>query len=128
MIRRPPRSTLFPYTTLFRSLAGAVGADDADLGAGQERQGDVVEDHLVAVRLARTDHRVDVLGHWGFEPSVRSRAGAGRGDRIAMPAPPPAFSTPILPVREAHVSDGSNSSVAMRSSASTPCNVASPSS
>src|SRR3712207_7214501 len=24
MIRRPPRSTLFPYTTLFRSLAGAV--------------------------------------------------------------------------------------------------------
>src|SRR3712207_9346805 len=78
MIRRPPRSTLFPYTTLFRSLAGAVGADDADLGAGEERQGDVVEDHLVAVRLARTDHRVDVLGHWGFEPSVRSRAGAGR--------------------------------------------------
>src|SRR3712207_7632553 len=24
MIRRPPRSTLFPYTTLFRSQAGAV--------------------------------------------------------------------------------------------------------
>src|SRR3989454_5604840 len=26
MIRRPPRSTLFPYTTLFRSLAGDQGA------------------------------------------------------------------------------------------------------
>src|SRR2546430_10885875 len=25
MIRRPPRSTLFPYTTLFRSLAGGGG-------------------------------------------------------------------------------------------------------
>src|SRR2546426_5087283 len=24
MIRRPPRSTLFPYTTLFRSLIGAM--------------------------------------------------------------------------------------------------------
>src|SRR2546425_9733969 len=24
MIRRPPRSTLFPYTTLFRSLRGSV--------------------------------------------------------------------------------------------------------
>src|SRR2546430_7205888 len=24
MIRRPPRSTLFPYTTLFRSLFGAI--------------------------------------------------------------------------------------------------------
>src|SRR3712207_8150776 len=33
MIRRPPRSTLFPYTTLFRSLGprplvGWAGADD----------------------------------------------------------------------------------------------------
>src|SRR6266496_6011264 len=26
MIRRPPRSTLFPYTTLFRSEAGEAGA------------------------------------------------------------------------------------------------------
>src|SRR5256885_7643780 len=24
MIRRPPRSTLFPYTTLFRSVSGAM--------------------------------------------------------------------------------------------------------
>src|SRR3989449_6026635 len=27
MIRRPPRSTLFPYTTLFRSEAAALAAD-----------------------------------------------------------------------------------------------------
>src|SRR5687768_18354664 len=26
MIRRPPRSTLFPYTTLFRSIAREAGA------------------------------------------------------------------------------------------------------
>src|SRR3989442_4896359 len=26
MIRRPPRSTLFPYTTLFRSIAGLLDA------------------------------------------------------------------------------------------------------
>ena len=45
-------------------LAGAVRADDADLGAGQERQGDVVEDDLVAVRLAHLVHGVDVLSHW----------------------------------------------------------------
>src|SRR3712207_8656427 len=33
MIRRPPRSTLFPYTTLFRSGVGHRGghADGADL-------------------------------------------------------------------------------------------------
>src|SRR5258705_8021506 len=27
MIRRPPRSTLFPYTTLFRSISGRAPAD-----------------------------------------------------------------------------------------------------
>src|SRR2546425_9782988 len=36
MIRRPPRSTLFPYTTLFRSLARGV---DAVLGSTMERAG-----------------------------------------------------------------------------------------
>src|SRR5690554_7571339 len=30
MIRRPPRSTLFPYTTLFRSDAGAQAAHPAN--------------------------------------------------------------------------------------------------
>src|SRR2546422_1114204 len=29
MIRRPPRSTLFPYTTLFRSIAGLTGLNGA---------------------------------------------------------------------------------------------------
>src|SRR3712207_7601839 len=32
MIRRPPRSTLFPYTTLFRSVLGALAARQ-DAGA-----------------------------------------------------------------------------------------------
>src|SRR3712207_8285488 len=31
MIRRPPRSTLFPYTTLFRSLATALRIFPAEL-------------------------------------------------------------------------------------------------
>src|SRR2546430_2898487 len=37
MIRRPPRSTLFPYTTLFRS-----GHEDEARGALRERAGGVV--------------------------------------------------------------------------------------
>src|SRR2546425_3370723 len=36
MIRRPPRSTLFPYTTLFRSQA----ARDGRLGLGERRAHD----------------------------------------------------------------------------------------
>src|SRR2546428_9335223 len=40
MIRRPPRSTLFPYTTLFRSLVLAelrVGARIEEIGMRVER-------------------------------------------------------------------------------------------
>src|SRR3712207_7433619 len=37
MIRRPPRSTLFPYTTLFRSLDGEEGTIDV-LGAEDIRR------------------------------------------------------------------------------------------
>src|SRR5438034_8598530 len=37
MTRRPPRSTLFPYTTLFRSV-GQAEADEADVGDCQEQR------------------------------------------------------------------------------------------
>src|SRR5256885_13095142 len=42
MIRRPPRSTLFPYTTLFRSRAAGTTACNGSLGksCGQEARGD----------------------------------------------------------------------------------------
>src|SRR5260370_26220728 len=51
MIRRPPRSTLFPYTTLFRSQAGAEGVGvAAPLGPlaplAQPRHGRVVPRHV----------------------------------------------------------------------------------
>src|SRR3712207_8584783 len=41
MIRRPPRSTLFPYTTLFRSHAavGRGGPDAHRVGDGGEQHG-----------------------------------------------------------------------------------------
>src|SRR2546429_5671391 len=34
MIRRPPRSTLFPYTTLFRSLVAAADGDAPGVARG----------------------------------------------------------------------------------------------
>src|SRR5258708_56202 len=40
MIRRPPRSTLFPYTTLFRSRAGQRGRQSARLGREEGRHRD----------------------------------------------------------------------------------------
>src|SRR5256884_4620731 len=58
MIRRPPRSTLFPYTTLFRSRhVDALGRAPRDLEhdlAGLVRGRDVEEDELVgALRVIR---------------------------------------------------------------------------
>src|SRR6266508_7040937 len=49
MIRRPPRSTLFPYTTLFRSVAGAV-AHCVDVRGGRAAML-VGRDSLAAVEL-----------------------------------------------------------------------------
>src|SRR5256885_8603285 len=49
MIRRPPRSTLFPYTTLFRSVQGAglLFVDDlgqfAGLGIGIQKAAQAVQ-------------------------------------------------------------------------------------
>src|SRR3954449_5924703 len=43
MIRRPPRSTLFPYTTLFRSVEPAVNHPDRHAGSG--RLGNRSEEH-----------------------------------------------------------------------------------
>src|SRR3712207_7055512 len=43
MIRRPPRSTLFPYTTLFRSLVERFAALHRMLGVDDEVDQDLVE-------------------------------------------------------------------------------------
>src|SRR3712207_7901528 len=38
MIRRPPRSTLFPYTTLFRSGVSVLGMNSVPVPADERRQ------------------------------------------------------------------------------------------
>src|SRR3989449_5608746 len=48
MIRRPPRSTLFPYTTLFRSAVGATGnqRDAYTIGEAAATEGRAVGIHV----------------------------------------------------------------------------------
>src|SRR3989442_4339932 len=57
MIRRPPRSTLFPYTTLFRSLdALAAGALAADVGVVEDVHRET--DQLTLVERGLRDEEV----------------------------------------------------------------------
>src|SRR2546427_5886626 len=64
MIRRPPRSTLFPYTTLFRSRADAFVLDDNLLAgviansknpAGFKIVGEVLGSEPIAILFRRDD-------------------------------------------------------------------------
>src|SRR5256885_5429162 len=41
MIRRPPRSTLFPYTTLFRSRSSQIGLGDASASSLRSKKGSI---------------------------------------------------------------------------------------
>src|SRR3712207_9290261 len=68
MIRRPPRSTLFPYTTLFRS---GRAADPA--GADLDRRGDVVEGLL---------EDLERLGLGAVLDDVEGAVHDGLGDRL----------------------------------------------
>src|SRR3712207_8404281 len=52
MIRRPPRSTLFPYTTLFRSDRAGRPVPVAEVAADHDVRGEeVLDQHGVGERL-----------------------------------------------------------------------------
>src|SRR5206468_7224913 len=57
MIRRPPRSTLFPYTTLFRSLARVEGEPDGNQAERARVLGLVRERDARRARLDAPDAR-----------------------------------------------------------------------
>src|SRR2546422_11234210 len=86
MIRRPPRSTLFPYTTLFRSRFGRGGAALAQPAGellalraevGRHLGVDVVEDEERVGRRRRLEapHRLrDLRVHPLLEPVLQERS------------------------------------------------------
>src|SRR2546422_7106061 len=80
MIRRPPRSTLFPYTTLFRSLA-AVAA---------------VAQRRAAARAARPDRRLPRQRvESGVVELARRSVEAAREAADSVEPPPPSAARPL---------------------------------
>src|SRR3989442_3512226 len=85
MIRRPPRSTLFPYTTLFRSAVlhhhrqdharGHVGRDrrEAQQGAGDRKSTRLNSSH---VRISYAVFCLKKKNKTGFDSSTLNQAAA----------------------------------------------------
>src|SRR5262245_66642703 len=103
MIRRPPRSTLFPYTTLFRSEvrlragrqavrlapAGFAGTgcerDDRNDGGGGED--DREPDAAAGARRGGYDHLPDATHSPGQQPNTGPRRLPRASRRLTTPRP-----------------------------------------
>src|SRR3712207_7244643 len=83
MIRRPPRSTLFPYTTLFRSGGPGLAGEEAVFGGGK-----VIRESMGQGRASRAEGAPDlvitgavVLDHWGI---IKADVGVRDGRVVAL--------------------------------------------
>src|SRR3712207_7073774 len=76
MIRRPPRSTLFPYTTLFRSDLGPI----AQLHAG--RLGRRLSQLVLGLVLYGVSLALMVRGHLGLAPWDVLHSGDRKSTRL----------------------------------------------
>src|SRR3712207_8333065 len=81
MIRRPPRSTLFPYTTLFRSVAREFERDAHDVGLEHPER--LLEKFLAGLVTLEDDdrarpHRRDCMD--GLAAAVRGYIGPVRSE------------------------------------------------
>src|SRR5260370_17333909 len=102
MIRRPPRSTLFPYTTLFRSVVGVFEGvaehvvedltQAAFVGSHGRNGGQAAIEHHVVLRFAFAGFKLHLRGY--FDNIVV--------DDPSMPAPirtPPLYPpVPLAPL------------------------------
>src|SRR2546430_5201863 len=111
MIRRPPRSTLFPYTTLFRSPARARGDGAAQRVCPHRPRGHPRMSEAVFVEAPARLHfgvldlrgdlgrRFGGIGAAGSAPALLVEAPPGpppQGAR-ARPAPAPQVPPPVAP-------------------------------
>src|SRR2546425_12471563 len=93
MIRRPPRSTLFPYTTLFRSRAVRVQGSVIEVETAEH----AVDRHTATAlgwEIATSSGRIRLAGARAPEPPLaplleldKPTPAVGAALRVAMPPP-----------------------------------------
>src|SRR5256885_5609336 len=99
MIRRPPRSTLFPYTTLFRSRILLRPVEPVNLVAEENRAAAFVLEPLLRL-LDDLPHPRHTLGHGRKRLELAGGVvWAQPGDRGVAPSrgPPGALRPPLAP-------------------------------
>src|SRR2546427_9530592 len=96
MIRRPPRSTLFPYTTLFRSISAmpydasrlpaCSNTVSTTIGRSEEHTSELQSQSNLVCRLLleKKKKRRKGLANWREEGDVRGGAGEGRVDALRV--------------------------------------------
>src|SRR3712207_7593806 len=84
MIRRPPRSTLFPYTTLFRSWLAGIMAAELGLDVAMAKRGALLHD---VGKVLTHEHEgthvqlgVEVATKYGEHPLIVNAIAAHRSE------------------------------------------------
>src|SRR2546422_6553425 len=101
MIRRPPRSTLFPYTTLFRSQHLAY---DAQLAAKRAIVGEALR------RIGKLDvadpEIVEAVEEWRYRAKISLAVKpVGRSDRRTVGLQPYDRPGAVFPLADCHIAD-----------------------
>src|SRR5256885_15439852 len=93
MIRRPPRSTLFPYTTLFRSEGAGADRMRLEIDARFNRlpagdiAGLIVHDRLQEIRVRLLQRHAEGRGTIRIDTlDIVHRTAEGRGESLASDA------------------------------------------
>src|SRR5438477_8878794 len=96
MIRRPPRSTLFPYTTLFRS-------DELELPSYPKTSGSTGIHILTSPRSRSEEHTSELQSHVNLvcrlllEKKKKDISDLAQDIMLAAEPAPPIFSSPSMP-------------------------------
>src|SRR5258708_28681431 len=89
MIRRPPRSTLFPYTTLFRSRFFIAGEQEIEIFFQAGEKGGVIDDSVLDRKSTRLNSSHQIISYAVFCLKKKNQANKAESTRTNISTPPP---------------------------------------